>query len=135
MRAHMDPLAPTTSTLAPAIAHIAESSAALAKSMAERTPKATPVERENGDLAGDKEKQRTTARWVVEAPERMRRLVREGKGEEATAQWADAERLLDKWTGVQGVEDVRREGRDVLQEIGGDDGDFASGDEIDSHDE
>ncbi|KAI9820885.1 MAG: hypothetical protein M1832_003518 [Thelocarpon impressellum] len=115
MRTNMDPLAPTTSTLAPAISHIAESAASLAspppRSPHPRTAPARPRQ------------ERDTARWVVDAPARLRRMAREGRVEEARREWGVVLGLLERWGsqegGVEGVERVREEGERVLREAGG----------------
>jgi vacuolar protein sorting-associated protein 51 len=54
-------------------------------------------------------------KWVLDAPRRVRHLVREGRREEAEKEWDVVSRLLGKWEGVKGVEDVRREGEDALK--------------------
>ena len=112
----MDPLGPTTSTLAPAVAHIAEMATGLAEKGVEPT-----VERErekersmSGVRADKREKQRETVRWVLSAPRRLRMMLVEGRREEAVQEWKDVLRLLDMWKGVEGVEEVRREGEQLL---------------------
>jgi len=100
MRANMDPLAPTTSTLAPAVAHIAGTAASLSGT------------KEAGD---GRERQRETVRWVLDAPRRLRRYLDEGKEEEARAEFEKVGRLLDQWADVEGVEDLRKSCKDILQ--------------------
>ncbi|KAI9816497.1 MAG: hypothetical protein M1827_001629 [Pycnora praestabilis] len=125
MRMNMDPLTPTTSTLSPAIAHIAEISAALSTSIQEHSSQSPlkslggSLEAERGgnnaiEAKGDKEKQRQTVRWVLDAPRRIRLMVEEGKDEEAHTEWNEILRLLDKWKAVKGVEQVRKEGQTAL---------------------
>ncbi|KAI9850636.1 MAG: hypothetical protein M1838_005350 [Thelocarpon superellum] len=104
MRSNMDPLAPTTSTLAPAISHIAEVSATLATALRERSP--TVPDEPAAGTSSDKERQRQTARWVMDAPQRFRELMRQGKRGEVSKEWADVSRFLDKWDGVEGVSEV-----------------------------
>jgi len=50
---------------------------------------------------------RELVRWVVEAPGRFERLIQEGQGEEIRAEWEVVNRLLEKWKGVGGVDEVR----------------------------
>ncbi|KAL8764607.1 MAG: hypothetical protein Q9209_007956 [Squamulea sp. 1 TL-2023] len=103
MRTNMDPLTPTTSTLAPAIAHIAETAAALAAPLRERDISEDEV------MMGEKERQRQVVRWVLGAPKRLKGLVDGGKREEAMRDWEEVKRLLERWRGVQGVDEVRQE--------------------------
>ena len=125
MRANMDPLAPTTSTLAPAISHIAGTAEGLAVMMKEnaashgigedgdklntntkqtRNANAGSLgagkERKEGDLA--------TVRWVTTASARYRHLIDTGEEEVAQQDWVDVKRLLEKWKskGVAGTQEV-----------------------------
>ncbi|KAL8949867.1 MAG: hypothetical protein Q9222_004060 [Ikaeria aurantiellina] len=108
MRSNMDPLTPTTSTLAPAISHIAETAASLAKTVPNN------VNSEEDEAKVKKRRQRETVRWVLAAPDRLRRLVAEGKKEEAVADWEEVRRLLEKWEGVQGAEEVKGQCLEVM---------------------
>lgn len=107
----MDPLTPATSTLSPAISHIAETAASLAELPRHRSlrdnkkglePKADTV-----DTA--KRTQQETVRWVLEAPRRLKMLMYNGKAEEAMEDWAETRRLLNSWEGVAGVDQVKDE--------------------------
>ena len=104
MREKMDPVTPTTSTLTPAIGHIAETAASLSNEL--RKSHAAP----SPDMEAQKKKQeqQATVRWVLAAPSRLRVLVGDGRREEAERQWEDVQGLLEKWSGVRGVEEVRR---------------------------
>ncbi|MCJ1382196.1 hypothetical protein MMC17_005308 [Xylographa soralifera] len=119
MRVNMDPLTPTTSTLSPAIAHIADTAASLASALQERVK--VPRIVENGAVAGDEERaeekrrQRQTVRWVLDAPRRLRGCVGRGQLAAAESDWREVEALLDKWKGVGGAEEVRRECEKVLE--------------------
>ncbi|KAI9723610.1 MAG: hypothetical protein M1812_000910 [Candelaria pacifica] len=125
MRMNMDPLTPTTSTLSPAIAHIAETSAALATKLHDYNPSSptgssntsprTHKARSELRTTDETAKKVQTVRWVLESPRRMRELIAEGKRGEAEAAWKEVVQLLDKWTGVEGVEEIRREGEMVLK--------------------
>lgn len=114
MRMNMDPLTPTTSTLSPAISHIADTAASLAKSLQERTR----VSQETGGpasvTADPKDKQRQLVRWVLGAPQRLNAMLQQGKRSEAEVQWKEVYELLDRWRGVDGVDDVRRQCEQVL---------------------
>ncbi|KAL8711083.1 MAG: hypothetical protein Q9220_004464 [cf. Caloplaca sp. 1 TL-2023] len=111
MRSNMDPLTPSTSTLAPAISHIAETAASLAKTV----PNSNITEAIADDEARvKKQRQKETVRWVLAAPDRLKKLVAEGRREEAIADWAEVQRLLEKWKGVQGTEEVRDQCSEVM---------------------
>lgn len=51
-----------------------------------------------------------TVRWVMDAPARVEKLVRDGRGLEATREWSDVKQILDQWSGVKGVDEVKRRG-------------------------
>ena len=103
MREKMDPLTPTTSTLTPAIGHIAETASALSREL----------KKEHGGPGGDvkatrrKTAQQAMVRWVLGAPDRLKILVGDGRRGEAEKEWEDVRRLLDSWSKVKGVESVR----------------------------
>lgn len=111
MRTNMDPLTPATSTLSPAISHIAETASALSASIAEHAlPKSrssSPASVDGKKKVDEKEKQRQTVRWVLDAPRRLRAKVAAGEEEEARKEWEEISRLLEKWKGVQGAEEVK----------------------------
>ncbi|KAI9666441.1 MAG: hypothetical protein M1821_004377 [Bathelium mastoideum] len=130
MRTSMDPLAPTTSTLSPAVAHIAETASRLSCALTERTEgvrkeaeasgrarstsRGRKEEREGNEGERRKERERETVRWVLEAPGRMREMVGAGRKGDAEGEWERVKGFLEKWEGVGGVEEVRRECEDVL---------------------
>ncbi|GAB7337353.1 hypothetical protein MBLNU457_g2703t1 [Dothideomycetes sp. NU457] len=100
MRANMEPLAPTTDTLKPAVAHIAGVARGL----------------EGGEEEEDgRERERETVRWVLDAPGRLRRYLEEGKREDAMVEFERVNRLLDRWGGVEGVEDLRKSCKEILE--------------------
>ncbi|KAI9772074.1 MAG: hypothetical protein M1840_001362 [Geoglossum simile] len=137
MRTNIDPLTPTTSTLPPALSHIAGTASTLATTLHERTPPSpfsptlprrsslmispttTTANDNGGNSDGDarlrRRAQTRTVKWVLDAPRRVRQLVREGRREEAEKEWGAVSRVLEKWEGVEGVEDVRREGQNALR--------------------
>ena len=101
----MDPLTPTTSTLEPAIAHIAETVRGLAGSLQETTVDVDGREKGQGEEARKvKKAQQDTVRWVLATPDRLQGLLDEGESEEANKDWAEVHGLLKKWEGVKGVE-------------------------------
>ena len=101
MRTNMDPLTPTTDTLTPAIGHIAETAAELSESL----------RKQHGDggvsEARKKQEQQELVRWVLDAPGRLSKLVKDGREEEARSEWSRVSSLLDKWATVSGAKDVR----------------------------
>jgi hypothetical protein len=48
-----------------------------------------------------------TVKYVMDTPTRLARLVGEGKQDDAEADWAEVNQLLQKWTGVKGVKEIR----------------------------
>ncbi|CAK1359117.1 Vacuolar protein sorting-associated protein 51 [Cercospora beticola] len=110
MREKMDPMMPGTSTLGPAIGHIAETAAGLKREMSEASA--------GGEVAKieQRRKQQECVRWVLGSPDRLRELKREGRDEEADEEWDKVNRVLEGWKGVKGVEDVRRACLEVLEE-------------------
>ncbi|KAI5276902.1 hypothetical protein E4T47_00029 [Aureobasidium subglaciale] len=92
MRENVDPMAPVTTTLEPAVGHIVDVAVGIAG------------QRKIGD---GKEGQRELVRWVLGAPQRLKSLKEEGKEEEMRREWEKVKELLGKWEGVKGVEEVR----------------------------
>ncbi|KAI4118043.1 MAG: hypothetical protein LQ341_007640, partial [Variospora aurantia] len=111
MRTNMDPLIPTTSTLAPAISHIAETAASLAESLQERPSQGQEAEEREDEV---KQRQRDTVRWVLAAPRRLRALVEGGRRSEAVEDWQEVRRLVEKWKGVDGAEEVKEHCLEIM---------------------
>lgn len=124
MRGNMDPLAPTTHTLGPAIAHIAETAASLSSSMQnlQNKPEGLGIDihvqgdTEEEDKADKQRKQQETVRWVLGTPRRLRDLIDQEQEEEATKEWEEVAKILDKWQGVAGVEELRAACESILNE-------------------
>lgn len=116
MREKMDPLTPTTSTLTPAIGHIAESASSLSEQVKKGHGGQSAAE--TTSAAKKDRAERGTVRWVLDAPVRLRQLRDDGKGDEAERQWKVVEGLLNNWSGVRGVEDVRRKCLEALESDG-----------------
>lgn len=124
MRGNMDPLAPTTHTLGPAMAHIAETAASLASSM--QALPARPqglgidihVEDEDKSKAeaATKQNQKDTVRWVLDTPRRLQEMIDQEQDEEAEKEWEDISKILDKWDGVSGVQELRQKCEAIMQE-------------------
>jgi hypothetical protein len=111
----MDPLAPATHTLSPAISHIAETAASLKSSMHALPPRPAglgiEVRVEGQDAASDaakrRKKEQETVRWVLDTPRRLRVLLEEDKAEEAERMWEEVSQILGKWNHVAGVEELK----------------------------
>jgi hypothetical protein len=110
MRTNMDPLTPTTATLTPAIGHIAETATALSESLRKQHGAGGVTE------AQKKQKQQELVRWVLDAPGRLSKLVQDWRKEEAEAEWNRVSSLLDKWSSVPGVSDVRQRCEKALED-------------------
>ncbi|CAI6339055.1 unnamed protein product [Periconia digitata] len=128
MRGNMDPLAPTTHTLGPAIAHIAEIAASLSSTREvvpakpqglglligdNTTGAASPGTKTSMDSA--KERQRNTIRWVLSTPRRLQYLIDQEREEEAEQDWGQVRRILDKWEGTAGVRELKEECEEIMR--------------------
>lgn len=123
----MDPLTPTTSTLTPAISHIAETAANLSASLVEKTPKALRIIRQGSGSSDpeqpkritqdllQKKNERQTVRWVLNTPRRLRELISDQKLPEADADWTEVKALLEKWNGVEGVSALKKECENAIK--------------------
>ncbi|KAI4737968.1 hypothetical protein E4T50_11550 [Aureobasidium sp. EXF-12298] len=99
MRENVDPMAPVTTTLEPAVKHIADVAVGIAGSRG---------------VGRERERQKETVRWVLGAPERLKGLKEQGKEEEMGKEWDEVRGLLEKWEGVKGVDEVRRKCEEVV---------------------
>lgn len=122
MRGNMDPLAPTTHTLGPAIAHIAETAASLSSSMQALPAKPQGlgidihVEDEDDTKVevAAKQKQKDTVRWVLDTPRRLQEMIDQEQDEEAEHEWEEISKILDKWKGVAGAEELRQKCEEIM---------------------
>lgn len=108
MRTNMDPLTPTTSTLSPAISHIAETAKSLAGSLQERLSSSnadSTAERETEDKT-KRRMQQDTVSWVLGTPKRLEIMHKDGRRKEAEAEWTEIQQLLKAWRGVAGVQEL-----------------------------
>jgi hypothetical protein len=100
-----------TKSLGPAVGFVAETASSIIREGEElrRQMKAAK------DTADDqKTAQRQTVQWVLRTPERLSTLVNDGKRKEAEEDWTEVDRLLRKWEGVKGVEEVRHACEEIL---------------------
>lgn len=124
MRGNMDPLAPTTHTLGPAIAHIAETAASLSSSMQALPSKPQglgidiQVEHEDDGKAEAiaKQRQKDTVRWVLDTPRRLQEMIDQEQDEDAEKEWEEISKILEKWDGVPGVQELRQRCESIMQE-------------------
>ena len=113
----MDPLTPKTSTLSPAIAHIAETATSLANSLRDRTAAVKSQHQRPSDKElGERHKKVATVKWVLDTPRRLRELMDKGATDDAMTDWQEIKKLLDKWEGTEGVDQVWRDCLRVLGE-------------------
>lgn len=123
MRGNMDPLAPTTHTLGPAIAHIAETAASLSSSMQALPAKPqglgidTHVEGddESRSEAATKRRQKDTVRWVLDTSRRLQEMIDQEQDDEAEKEWEEIGKILDTWDGVPGVQELRQRCEEIMQ--------------------
>ncbi|KAF6809427.1 hypothetical protein CSOJ01_06905 [Colletotrichum sojae] len=97
MRANMDPLNPMASTLDPAIAGIYAQASSIREALRKTVAPPDSQERLDEAAAARRRRTRELAREALATPERLRKLVREGKLEEAKKQWEMPRRLLVVW--------------------------------------
>ena len=75
---------------------------------------------ERKEVKAQREK-RELVRWVLDGPRRLSKMVENGHMQEAEAEWKVIGRLLDKWDGVKGVEEIRKACEEAMRtaEVGG----------------
>lgn len=102
------------------MAHIAETASSLAASVQQRQ-RASGGARSGGEAKGgrsggvegggseaqEKKRQRQTVKWVLDAPRRLQEQVERANKEAAEKEWEEVKKLLERWRGVEGVEEVR----------------------------
>lgn len=114
----MDPLTPTTSTLSPAISHIAETTASLARSLQGRSSQNTTSNIEvSGRKTDAKGRQSETVRWVLNTPRRISALLNAGESDAAVRDWQEIQALLEKWRGVNGVKEIDDECTRIMERL------------------
>jgi hypothetical protein len=125
MRGNMDPLAPTTHTLAPAISHIAETAASLSSSMQALPTKPQSLglgieisgdeENKKSEEESKRQKQKDTVRWVLSTPRRLQELIDQEQEEQAERDWEEVSKILAGWEGVAGVTELREECEEIMK--------------------
>ncbi|RAL10800.1 uncharacterized protein BO97DRAFT_113006 [Aspergillus homomorphus CBS 101889] len=102
-----------TKTLGPAIAFVAETAGGLIQEGEEQQRRIREAKAEDGTER--RKVERMTVQWVLGAPERLEKLVAEGKTAEAEKDWEEVRALLAKWEGVKGVAQVREACEKVME--------------------
>lgn len=64
----------------------------------------------------NKQQKQDLVKWVLDAPNRLKKLIEEDKDEEAEKEWDNVKKYLDAWEGVKGVEKVKKACEDVMQQ-------------------
>ncbi len=62
---------------------------------------------------------RETVTWVLKGQERLRKMVENGKVDEAQAEWKTISGLLEKWEGVEGVRETKMACEEALHDESG----------------
>lgn len=107
-----------TKTLGPAVAFVAETAGALIQEGEEQRRQVREARAAEED--GRRNAERETVRWVLATPQRLRKLLDEGKREDAEKDWAEIDGLLKRWEGVKGVAEVRAACEEVMKKEEGD---------------
>ncbi|KAI1385555.1 Vps51/Vps67-domain-containing protein [Hypoxylon trugodes] len=97
MRTNMDPLNPMASTLDPAIAQIYSQASAIRDSLRKSVPPPDTAKAEAEEVRRRKARTKQLAIEVLDAPDRIRALVSEGRLEDARQAWKMPRRLLLVW--------------------------------------
>lgn len=124
MRRNMAPLGANTGDLKGMVERIAGTVGELSGSAVEGK-KGAGLDGPGSTAVRDAEKagrQREMVRWVVKGPERLRRLVADDNMDEAEKQWGMISKLLDKWAGVAGVDEIRQHCQEALNTSASSDG-------------
>ncbi|KAJ5801017.1 uncharacterized protein N7518_003085 [Penicillium psychrosexuale] len=108
-----------TKTLGPAIAFVAETASGLIKEGEEQRRLMKEAKLEDG--TSSKKSEKDTVRWVLSSPQRLEKLVAEGKQEDAQKDWKEIQHLLDAWGEVKGVAEVRTACEKVMNRARNDD--------------
>jgi|SRR5579871_95533 len=112
MRTNMDPLTPATSTLAPAISHIAETAVTLSKELAENVSSSKQAN------TNRRVKEVQTVQWVLDAPRRFRYLLDNDREADVKDEWTVIKGLLENWKSVEGASEVKRQCEQALSLAG-----------------
>ena len=123
MREKMDPLNPVATTLDPAIASIYARADAIKDELRESMPEARRREMEMGEEERKemqrKKRRRDVVLRVLETPEKVRGLMKDGREDEAKKLWETTLALLERWkergVGGKDVQDCIDDGEAALR--------------------
>ncbi|KAI1459749.1 Vps51/Vps67-domain-containing protein [Annulohypoxylon moriforme] len=106
MRTNMDPLNPMASTLDPAIAQIYSQASAIRDSLRKSVPPPDAARTAAEEARKRRARTKQLATEVLDAPDKIRSLVNEGRLEDARQAWKMPRRLLLVWKeqGVGGID-------------------------------
>ncbi|KAI2469054.1 Vps51/Vps67-domain-containing protein [Annulohypoxylon bovei var. microspora] len=106
MRTNMDPLNPMASTLDPAIAQIYSQASAIRDLLRKSVPPPDAARAEAEEARKRKARTKQLATEVLDAPDKIRALVNEGRLEDARQAWKMPRRLLLVWKeqGLGGID-------------------------------
>ena len=110
----MDPLAPATSTLSPAISHIAETASSLSSTLVSRTGRVQASSTNSEETKLQNQKQ--TVRWVLQTPQRMEALLAQGRRSAAESEFQAVTPLLERWQGTEGVVALKEHCESLLRD-------------------
>ena len=109
MRTNMDPLTSMTGGLRPTIEGIAKMAAGLAR------PPPNAAGNDDGSLGKANRDRQDTVRWILGTPVRLRARLETGEKQAAEEDWAEIRRILDKWEGTKGVDEIRQQCLEILE--------------------
>ncbi|KAI2627862.1 Vps51/Vps67-domain-containing protein [Hypoxylon sp. NC1633] len=119
MRTNMDPLTPMASTLDPAIAQIYAQASAIRDSLRKSVPPPDAARAEAEAARKRRARTKQLAVEVLDAPDKIRALVSEGRLEDARQAWKMSRRLLLMWkeqgVGGSGVDACIKDGDAALR--------------------
>jgi hypothetical protein len=68
-----------------------------------------------------KKKQKETVKWVLDTPRRLRNMLDEGQDVQAQNEWDEVSNILNRWGNVAGVQELRDECEQIMnEEVGSD---------------
>lgn len=115
MRDRMDPLTPATSTLGPAVAHIAETARGLVAGGGDGKGEVGEVG--EGEEVERRRREKDTVRWVLGTPRRLEVMLEGGRVEDAKGDWEEIRGVLQKWGDVAGVEELRDQCGKIMSKV------------------
>jgi hypothetical protein len=63
-----------------------------------------------------KRRQQDTVRWVLDTPRRLQDMIDRDQDDDAEKEWQEVSRILDKWKGVAGVQELREQCEAIMQD-------------------